>query len=143
MNVDITIPAQSVTIPSQDVVVSIPAAQIVYQNSWLGQGYPGLSNLSIFSPSQPGLYRVTATIYGNPSGNAATIEITGTITNQGSETIGFDGNAGAGPPISQSSQSGTAVFTGFAGKPFVLSTSVSGQISQSTYDLYVTIEQLQ
>ncbi len=61
MNIDITIPAQSVTIPSQDVSVSIPAAQIVYQNSWINQsGFIGSSGspVGILTIASSGLYRL-------------------------------------------------------------------------------------
>jgi hypothetical protein len=130
MDVSITIPAQTVTIPTQSVDVTIPAAQIVYQNSWLGLT-SHLSSTTILTAPSDGLYRVS--IGANvASGGAVNFTLSCPDANSIIGSFGY-GN--------QTLQSGTyAVFVP-SGQSISLSSIIVS--SSATYSLYVTIEQLQ
>lgn len=135
MNVDITIPAQSVTIPSQDVAVSVSAAQIVYQNSWLNQT-AAIPSTNIFTSATEGLFRVTAGCFAYGTGSFG---VAGDLWYPSLGGTQFSsGNNGSG----QENAAATFVFNPPLGVPvLLLSTMIGGAVTY--YDLYVTIEQLQ
>ena len=147
MEVDITIPAQSVTIPSQEVSVTVPAAQIVYQNSWLNQT-SDISSTAIFTPTGEGTFRATIIVYVIGTGGAAggSVHTTAFLTLSGNG--GVQAETTWGGQFSTGTQSGEAadiIFGNFQNAPIYLSTSTgtSGQGALSYFDVYVTIEQLQ
>lgn len=119
------------------VCINVP--DIVYQNAFTGET-SNISSMTLYTPSGPGLFRITATIYtvGNPS---STVSVTGQVSGAaGDSPCSFDGN----DTSSQFSTAGTSVFSGFSGVPFVLSTTVTVSAgSLNHYDVYVTIEQVQ
>ena len=133
MEVDITIPAQSVTIPSQEVSVTVPAAQIVYQNSWLNQS-GSFSLTDIFSATNPeGLFRITGNVVAHGSGTfGLTAQFSYPTVNSANQ---FSSTQNGNYPIS-------LLLSPAVGVPIQLST-VYMQGSIAYYDLYVTIEQLQ
>lgn len=113
-----------------NVCINVPS--IVYQNVFTGET-SNLSGISIFTPSGPGLFRVTATIYTS----AATRSVTATIDNgsyPSDSAVQFGGSFYEG-------QAGTGIFTGFSTYPFLLSTVMGG--TSGSYDVWITIEQLQ
>jgi hypothetical protein len=135
MNVDITIPAQSVTIPSQDVTATIPAAQIVYQNSWLNQTASILAT-DIFTPSGEGIFRATAAAFAYGTTNCG---VDGNISYPAiSEDFGSSYRPTGSPP--QQNTPAEFAFGGTAGVPVVISANPT---NVTYYDLFVTIEQLQ
>lgn len=140
MNLDITIPAQSVTIPSQDVTATVPAAQIVYQNSWLRQT-GAISDTNIFSLPATGLYRMTigGTADNTPgppyNGISATPRAETSITNA---TVALANLLRSGMNYDQNELS----FYGISGESVVFSAFISGSGSV-IFDTYLAIEQLQ
>lgn len=130
MGTSITIPSQSVTIPAQNV--NVPSPYIVYQNSWLGQTV-NMSTTTIFTPSQPGMYRVTVVSY---VGGGSTGSISGYL-NAGSFAIGSN----MYEAYSSYSQPASLTFSGFSGTPLTINAAMGGYVT--SYDLYVTVEQLQ
>lgn len=113
------------------VCLNIPS--IVYQNVFAGQT-SNLSNVAIYTPSGSGLFRVTATAYAN----ASPVNVNATIQNgtgPSDSSISFGGGFTNG-------QAGTGVFTGRSSNAFLLSTSATG-LGSGSFDLYVTVEQLQ
>jgi hypothetical protein len=146
MNVDITIPAQEVTIPSQDVSADIPAAEIVYQNSWLGQ----TSNLSlsdIFTLPADGQYRVTISLLAeSSSGNLSVSASVGFPTSGVSSASWNSASASVNPSTSSVDTAIDGVCKGFVGQnggQVSLTTNKTGAGTLDHYDVYVTIEQLQ
>lgn len=116
------------------VCLNVPS--IVYQNVFSETA--GVTDTVVFSPSGPGVFRVSVVIYTT----GPSVIVTGTISNGhvDDNDINFQGSSG-GVPVIQRSQAGGGVFTGFSGVDFLLSTSVSGSLT--SYEVYVTIEQLQ
>ena len=137
MNVDITIPAQSVTVPSQDVPVTIPAAQIVYQNAWLNQT-SAITESDVFTPSGQGVFRVTAASFAYGSGHCGA---GGGIYYPGPGGLAFNSDFNAGNSPQQQNTPASYVFGGTSGVALQIYTSTFGSLNY--YDLYVTIEQLQ
>jgi hypothetical protein len=138
VNVEITIPAQSVTIPSQEVTVSIPAAQIVYQNSWLNQTSEIPSWLDVFTPSSEGIYRVSVAIFAYGTG---TYSAGGDLYYPGPGGASFSSYHNPNNPSASINTCASFTFSPLAGVSVQLRTSISGALSY--YNLYVTIEQLQ
>lgn len=142
MNEDITIPAQSVTVPSQDVIANIPAAQIVYQNVWLNQ-VAAISSMAVFSPPSPGLYRLTATVYGFGPTYGGNYSVPAVVAGL-NFSCSFSGGYSHGATPSSLSSANSCVFSGELGDTVNLSTSIVGDWGNDcNYSVYITIEQLQ
>src|ERR1700761_5636399 len=112
------------------VCINVP--NIVYQNVFAGLT-SNLSNVAFFTPSGPGLFRVTATAYGS----ASSVGVNGTIYNgtlPSDSPISFSGSASY-------AQAGWGVFTGYSTTSFLLSTTATG-VPSGSYDVYVTVEQV-
>lgn len=142
MNVDITISAQSVTIPSQDVSASIPAAQIVYSNSWLGQTTE-LSPVTLFTPSSTSLFRLsvsgTIAAYTGVEEYSIVVWWNGTGTpSSGSYAYEWLLNSSTDTTLG-----GATVFIATAGVPVQLWFRNLNPSGTGGYNVYVTIEQLQ
>ena len=149
MDVEITIPEQTVTIPEQSVDATIPAPKIVYQNSWLNQ-WDNIVSAPIFTPSGEGIFRATVAVYVVGTGGGAGGSVTA------SALLQISGNANMYPPSTgtwagqfstgtQYGQLSEFLFGNYSNVPIYLSasTGTTGQGSLTYYDLYVTIEQLQ
>ena len=138
MDVSITIPAQTVTIPSQSVDVTIPAAKIVYQNAWLNQT-SAISNTAIFTTSGEGLFRLTVAILAVGSG------ICSAYTSLAVPGTGVSASSAYSPSNSpaQVNYPATAVFAGSTGGGDDIYLQAANYGSITYYDLYVTIEQIQ
>lgn len=149
MEVEITIPAQSVTIPSQEVSITVPAAQIVYQNSWLNQN-SGFST-NFFTASQPGLFRVNAVVYctSNPTIGAAPASVSVSVYDGNNNQLVVAGaQADAAGVQSSNSQANIPAFSvvGLSGEP-QSSLNISATVSDPShilnhFDLYVVVEQV-
>lgn len=139
MSTSITIPSQSVTIPSQ--VVSIPVVGIVYQNSWLAQT-ASISTTTLFTPPSDGLYRLIAGGKMTSGSNLLNFTVDSisagqqlyAFQNQGSFMVAPFGGAGVTWTYAISND----IFCQ-ASVPITMSVGLTGS---STYDVYVTIEQL-
>ena len=125
----------SITIPAQTVDTTIPAPQIVYSNSWLGQT-SAISSTTIFTPTVGGVYRATVSADAAGVVNAGDVGIT--LQSSGS-TNQFQLTQSA--TTDGASVSVTGSFIGQSGQSIQISTTEGGTVS--SYDLSVVIEQLQ
>lgn len=114
-----------------NICINVPS--IVYQNSWLGQT-SGISSTNIFTPIGEGLFRVTAGAFAN------TGRVSGDLFYPGPGTSSFSSVFNSGSSPQQQNIPISMVVAGTSGVPLQLDTSVVGS---TTYDLFVTIEQLQ
>lgn len=134
MDVSITIPAQTITIPEETVSVTIPVAGIVYQNSWLNQN-SNIPTTDIFTPSGEGLFRVTVGIFSNGPGNGGS---GGNVYYPGPGTSSFSSTFNTGSNPEQYTVPVSMVFGGTSGVSLTIETNTT-----VNYDLFVTVEQLQ
>lgn len=135
------------TIPAQNVTITVPAPQIVYSNSWLGQTAIGTIGTPLFTFSNPGLYQLTASCYVYPNASpfsGSGVQVTANFSVPLGVIFSVTGEAQNNPSISI--QPGTSAFL-FAAQGQVLSLFSVGDSDRDGildyYDLYLTIEQLQ
>lgn len=151
MDVSITIPAQTITIPEETVDVTIPVAGIVYQNSWLSQT-ADIASIPIFTPSANGVFRVTIAgdIYGIANTNNGSVVVDAGISYYPflpndvgylNLTLNFLGN----PNKTYDTLGSSYIVFANANEPINFSSIISYNESArlNYYDVYVTIEQLQ
>lgn len=101
---------------------------IVYSNKWTGQT-SAISSTTIFTPPAEGLYRITVGIVTTGTAGVSTASVAVQPLGVGESNLAGDFPMG-----------GAFVFVGENGTPITFSTTVGGS---PTYDLYITIEQLQ
>lgn len=102
------------------------APQIVYSGSWLGKT-AAIASTDIFTPGTEGLFRLSASILTSSPGGSSSVA----LQPMGE---GISNSSGAYPITSD------FVFIGVSGAAISFSTSLSGM--GTTYDLFITLEQL-
>lgn len=119
------------------VCLNVP--NIVYSNSWVGQtSYIGSTDL--FTPSADGLYRLTYA--GKLGSSSGFLNISPAWAASGQIYYAGEGSGqtSISPGANNYVYGDSEIIFGQAGVPIALSTTVGGTL---TYDLYVTLEQLQ
>lgn len=101
---------------------------IVYSNKWTGQT-SAIGSTTIFTPSAEGLYRISAGIVTSGTVGVATASVA--LQPMGESVSNLSGDFPLGNEF---------VFVGQSGVGISFSTSIG---SSPTYDLLITIEQLQ